>query len=103
MAVLAGENFNDVAAFELGAQGNQFAVYLGSRGMQTYFGVDGEGEIHRRRVAGKFDDFALGSEDEYFILIKVHLEVLHEFPAIARFRIELVYIVEKRQVFVVPG
>ena len=75
---LGREDFDLVAILEDGAQRNDPAVDLGADRAVAEVGVDGIGEVDRRRALGKLDQFALRSEGEDPVLVHRHPGVLEQ-------------------------
>src|SRR5690606_2289711 len=76
--VRAGEDLDRVAVLELVAQRHDLAVDLGPDASLADLGVNGVGEIDRRRTLGKVDDVAARREDEDLVGEEVHLHRLEE-------------------------
>ena len=84
-----GDDFDDVAIFEHGAQRGGVAVDGGARGAVANAAVDGVGEINHRGALRQGDDFAVGGEDVNGVRGEVHLHVVPELGGIARFVLDV--------------
>ena len=84
--IFAGEDFDDVATFEFGAQVGDFAVDFGADGFAADFGVEAVGEVEREGTAGQVDDVTFGGVDEDFVGEEVEFEFASvDFFAFAKF------------------
>jgi len=74
LVVFLGNNFDDVAGAQLGAQGRHAAVHLGAHAGVAHLGVDGVGKVDRGAVGRDHHHLPLGREGIYLIRIEVHLQ-----------------------------
>ena len=64
-----GDDLHNVARPELGGQGDQTSVHLGTRAAMAHLGMDGVGEVHRCGTPGQGFDLTLWGENEHQILV----------------------------------
>ena len=74
LVVLLGDNFNNVAGAQLGAQLRHAPVDLGAHAGVAYFGVNGVSKINRRAVGRNHYDLPLGREGVHLVGIEIHLQ-----------------------------
>ena len=82
LVVFLGDDFDDVAGAELGAQRHHAAIDLGADAGVADFSVNGVGEVDGRAVGGNHDDFPLGREGVDLVGIEVHLQAGEEFVGV---------------------
>ena len=85
MGSRAGDDFDDVAIAQLGAQGHLLAIDVGRHGAVPDVAVDGIGEIHHRGPAWHGHDAALGREHVHGIWKEVDLDVVPELGSVLGF------------------
>ena len=73
-----GNNLDRVAIMQYIFNRYVAAVHAGGDTAAAELRVDGEGEVEDCRALGQLDEFARRGEDVDFVLVEVHLEVLHE-------------------------
>ena len=84
VCALRGDDLDLVAVRELRAQRHEAAVDLGADAGVADLGMDGIGEVDRRRAARQRDQIALGREAEHLVLEHLELGVLEEFLRVGR-------------------
>ena len=77
------DDLDDVAVAQAGAERHHLAVHPRADALVADVGVDGVGEVHRRRVARERLHLALRREDVDLFGVELDLEVLEEFLRIA--------------------
>ena len=75
---LGGEHLDDVARLQLVVERDDLAVHLRADAAVPDVGVDGVGEVERRRAGGEVLHLALRREDEHLVLEEIDLERLQE-------------------------
>ena len=80
-----GDHFHHVAIFQLGAQGDGFAVDAGAHRTVAHVAVNGVGEIDNGGPTRHGHDLALGREHIHRIGKEVHFDVVPELGSVAGF------------------
>ncbi len=83
------EDLDDVAVGEPRAERHHAAVDARADALVADVGVDGVGEVHRRRAARQRLHFALRREDVDLFRIELDPQVLHELLRVAHFLLRL--------------
>ncbi len=83
LGVLVREDLDAVTALEAVRQRDDHAVDLGAHAVVADLGVDGVGEVERRRVAPEAHDLALRREDEDLVLEEVDAQAVQELGGVA--------------------
>ena len=81
---LRAEHLHLVAVLDDGRQRHDAAVDLGAHRLVAQIGVDGIGEVDRRRALGQLDQLALRREGEDAILVHRHARVFEQLFGAAR-------------------
>ena len=89
LVVLLGDDFDDVAGAQLGAQGRHAAVDLGAYAGVAHFGVDGVGKVNRRAVGRNHHHLPLGREGVDLVGIEVHLQAGEELVGVGHLLLPL--------------
>ena len=95
-----GDDLDRVSGFEPVLQRDDLAVDLRADAFVADVGVDGIGEIERRRTMGELSHFAFRSEDEYVFGKKVDLDGFEKFVRILKFFVPLEQALDPLDVFV---
>ena len=81
---LLRENLDAIAQLQLVGQRHDGAVDLRADAMVAHLGMDGVGEIHRRRPGAQAHGLALRREHEHLGRRQVHLQILQKLARIVR-------------------
>ena len=87
--VLLGDDFDDVAGAQLGAERNHAAIDLGADAGVADLGVDGVSEVDGRAVGRDHNDFSLGREGVDLVGIQVHLQAGEELVGVGHLLLPL--------------
>ena len=80
--IVLGEDFHLVARFEFGSQRYVSPVDASAYASIAHAGVDAVGEVENGGSFGEFEQFALGGEDEHFVFVEAHFELIHELQVV---------------------
>ena len=103
LVIFLGDDFDDVAGAQLGAQGRHAAVDLGADAGVADLGVDGVGEIDRRAVGGDDDNLSLGREGVDLVGVEVHLQAGEELVGVGHLLLPLDELANPVEALLVAG
>ncbi len=103
LVILLGDDFDDVAGAQLGAQGHHAAVDLGAHAGVAHLGVNGVGKIDRRGVGRNHHHLPLGREGVDLVGIEVHLQAGEELVGVGHLLLPLDQLPNPVQPLLVAG
>ena len=78
-----GHNLHLVAALQDVAQRHHTPAYASARTFITYLGVNGISEVENGGSLRQLEEVAVRGEHEHFILVEIHLELIHKLQVVA--------------------
>ena len=103
LVILLGDDLDDVAGAQLGAQRHHAAVDLGADAGVAHFGVNGVGEVDGRAVGRNHHHLPLGREGVDLVGIEVHLQAGEELVGVGHLLLPLDELADPVQALLVAG
>ena len=100
LALFCCENVHAVAQLQLVGQRHDGAVHLRAHAVVAHLGVDGVGEIDRRRTGAQAHNLAFRREHEHLGGREIHFQVLQELARILRLVLPVHHLAQPRQLLV---